>query len=102
MAEPVQGIRAVPDEHNARYFHVVVAGPTDVSRSCNLLYVAGGQLRVLLQQPRRPRFSLSMWYVVIHIVQLTQMGQRLEIKIASFDVGHCIVSFRVYADLIIN
>ena len=30
MAEPVQGISAVPDEGNARYFHVVVAGPKDV------------------------------------------------------------------------
>ncbi|CAI8017666.1 Ubiquitin-conjugating enzyme E2 N [Geodia barretti] len=29
MAEPVQGIRAVPDEQNSRYFHVVVAGPKD-------------------------------------------------------------------------
>ena len=29
MAEPVQGISAVPDEQNARYFHVVVAGPED-------------------------------------------------------------------------
>ncbi|XP_066990608.1 ubiquitin-conjugating enzyme E2 N [Macrobrachium rosenbergii] len=27
MAEPVPGISAVPDESNARYFHVVVAGP---------------------------------------------------------------------------
>ncbi|KRX55874.1 Ubiquitin-conjugating enzyme E2 N, partial [Trichinella sp. T9] len=27
MQEPVPGISAVPDEHNARYFHVVVAGP---------------------------------------------------------------------------
>lgn len=26
MAEPVPGISAVPDETNARYFHVVVAG----------------------------------------------------------------------------
>ena len=26
MAEPVPGISAVPDEQNARYFHVVVAG----------------------------------------------------------------------------
>lgn len=32
MAEPVHGIRAVPDESNSRYFHVVVGGPTDVSR----------------------------------------------------------------------
>ncbi|XP_043239215.1 ubiquitin-conjugating enzyme E2 N isoform X1 [Amphibalanus amphitrite] len=27
MAEPVPGISAVPDEQNARYFHVVVTGP---------------------------------------------------------------------------
>lgn len=27
MAEPVPGISAVPDEQNARYFHVVVSGP---------------------------------------------------------------------------
>ena len=32
MAEPVQGIKAIPDESNARYFHVVVSGPKDVSR----------------------------------------------------------------------
>ena len=30
MAEPVPGIQAIPDEHNARYFHVVVEGPRDV------------------------------------------------------------------------
>lgn len=29
MAEPVTGIQAVPDESNARYFKVVVAGPKD-------------------------------------------------------------------------
>ena len=28
MQEPVPGISAVPDEQNARYFHVVVAGKT--------------------------------------------------------------------------
>lgn len=27
MAEPVPGISAVPDEQNARYFHVIVTGP---------------------------------------------------------------------------
>jgi len=27
--EPVPGISAVPDERNARYFHVMVAGPKD-------------------------------------------------------------------------
>jgi len=31
MAEPVPGISAIPDESNARYFHVVVAGPEGVS-----------------------------------------------------------------------
>lgn len=30
MAEPVPGISAVPDESNARYFHVIVAGPEGV------------------------------------------------------------------------
>lgn len=27
MEDPVPGISAVPDEANARYFHVVIAGP---------------------------------------------------------------------------
>lgn len=27
LAEPVPGISAIPDEHNARYFHVAVLGP---------------------------------------------------------------------------
>lgn len=31
MSEPVPGISAIPDEKNARYFHVVIAGPEDVS-----------------------------------------------------------------------
>ena len=31
MQEPVPGITACPDEHNARYFHVSVHGPKDVS-----------------------------------------------------------------------
>lgn len=30
MAEPVPGIQAVPDEQNARYFHVIVNGPEEV------------------------------------------------------------------------
>lgn len=29
MQEPVPGINAIPDENNARYFHVIVTGPTD-------------------------------------------------------------------------
>ncbi|XP_072026875.1 ubiquitin-conjugating enzyme E2 N [Amphiura filiformis] len=29
MQEPVQGIKAMPDSDNARYFHVQVAGPKD-------------------------------------------------------------------------
>uniref|UniRef100_A0AAQ5Z855 UBC core domain-containing protein n=1 Tax=Amphiprion ocellaris TaxID=80972 RepID=A0AAQ5Z855_AMPOC len=29
MLEPVPGIKAEPDEGNARYFHVVIAGPQD-------------------------------------------------------------------------
>ncbi len=30
-SEPVPGIQAIPDEANARYFHVSVDGPEDVS-----------------------------------------------------------------------
>lgn len=33
MQEPVPGIQALPDEKNARYFHVNVSGPADVSCS---------------------------------------------------------------------
>ena len=29
MQEPVPGISAVPDEGNARYFHVLVTGPSE-------------------------------------------------------------------------
>jgi ubiquitin-conjugating enzyme E2 N len=29
MQEPVPGISAVPDEANARYFHVLVTGPSE-------------------------------------------------------------------------
>ena len=50
MAEPVQGIRAVPDDNNARYFHVVVAGPGDVSQ-INYYY--------------RPFFVVDTFYVLV-------------------------------------
>lgn len=29
LQEPVPGISAIPDEQNARYFHVIVTGPAD-------------------------------------------------------------------------
>lgn len=29
LQEPVPGISAIPDESNARYFHVIVTGPQD-------------------------------------------------------------------------
>uniref|UniRef100_A0A0N4ZEI5 UBIQUITIN_CONJUGAT_2 domain-containing protein n=1 Tax=Parastrongyloides trichosuri TaxID=131310 RepID=A0A0N4ZEI5_PARTI len=29
LSEPVQGITAIPDENNARYFHVTIDGPED-------------------------------------------------------------------------
>jgi len=29
ISEPVPGITALPDDHNARYFHVTIAGPKD-------------------------------------------------------------------------
>ena len=39
MAEPVPGISAVPDEQNARYFHVVVAGRTETKSSITHLMI---------------------------------------------------------------
>jgi ubiquitin-conjugating enzyme E2 N len=30
MQEPVPGISATPDEENARFFHVLVSGPSEV------------------------------------------------------------------------
>jgi len=36
-AEPVPGIEATPDESNARYFHVIVVGPKDVSHLITFL-----------------------------------------------------------------
>lgn len=30
IQEPVPGISATPDESNARYFHVLVSGPSEV------------------------------------------------------------------------
>ena len=39
MSEPVPGIQAVPDQQNARLFHVLVSGPKDVSsRTCILTW----------------------------------------------------------------
>lgn len=39
MTEPVPGIKASPDEQNARYFHVVVAGPKDVRHIQFVAYI---------------------------------------------------------------
>jgi hypothetical protein len=39
MQEPVPGISAVPDENNARYFHVVVAGKADYSTKQELVHL---------------------------------------------------------------
>ena len=35
MAEPVTGIKAIPNEGNARYFHVTVDGPEGVRIAIN-------------------------------------------------------------------
>ena len=36
VADPVPGIHAMPDENNARHFHVVVAGPVKVNLLCTI------------------------------------------------------------------
>ncbi|XP_008694186.2 ubiquitin-conjugating enzyme E2 N-like [Ursus americanus] len=38
LAEAVPGIKAEPDENNARYFHVAVAGPQDFPLTERLLF----------------------------------------------------------------
>lgn len=48
MAEPVPGIQAVPDEQNARYFHVVVEGPRDVGGSNDWLLAVSTMCGCLL------------------------------------------------------
>ena len=40
MQEPVPGISATPDESNARYFHVLVSGPSEVRlKLLNIIWV---------------------------------------------------------------
>ena len=39
MQEPVPGISAVPDEQNARYFHVVVAGKLFIELLAKSVYL---------------------------------------------------------------
>jgi hypothetical protein len=49
MQEPVPGISAVPDDNNARYFHVIVAGPEGSPfevRSATFIYFTSSDLRV--------------------------------------------------------
>ena len=41
MQEPVPGINAVPDEQNARYFHVVVAGELTLSELFIISWMKG-------------------------------------------------------------
>jgi hypothetical protein len=39
MQDPVPGISAIPDEQNARYFHVIIAGPEGVCSLLSILFV---------------------------------------------------------------
>lgn len=49
MQEPVPGIQAIPDEQNARYFHVVVAGPEGVSNGfIQVLFFLYFQLEIII------------------------------------------------------
>jgi hypothetical protein len=57
MQEPVPGISAVPDDNNARYFHVIVAGPEGSPFevcAAQSLYI----LRVLA--PKKPVLRIRM------------------------------------------
>uniref|UniRef100_A0A8C9FM47 UBC core domain-containing protein n=1 Tax=Pavo cristatus TaxID=9049 RepID=A0A8C9FM47_PAVCR len=50
LAEPVPGIKAEPDESNARYFHVVIAGPQDSP-------FEGGTFKLELFLPKEVEFT---------------------------------------------
>lgn len=59
MEDPVPGISAVPDESNARYFHVVIGGPNESP-------FAGGNFKLELflpeeypMAPPKVRYELS-------------------------------------------
>ena len=52
MQEPVPGISAVPDDQNARYFHVVVAGKLHLSFEVSAIYMIG------LKKRKFPQFHI--------------------------------------------
>ena len=59
MQEPVPGISAVPDEQNARYFHVVVAGKFNQALNQRQVF----EIRLCLQDRKvhLSRAACSSW-----------------------------------------
>lgn len=73
LAEPVQGIEAAPDQDNARYFHVAVHGPQDVS--CNVIFVACLCMLTLANAHTHTHLHRTSPFVVSHT-----KGESLRIK----------------------
>ncbi|KAK2109721.1 ubiquitin-conjugating enzyme E2 N [Saguinus oedipus] len=60
LAEPVPGIKAEPDESNARYFHVVIAGPQDSP-------FEGGTFKLELFLPEEYPMAAPKWSPALQI-----------------------------------
>lgn len=56
LAEPVPGVKAKPDESNARYFHVVIASPQDSP-------FEGGVFKLELFLPEYPMAALKVHFM---------------------------------------
>ena len=68
MQEPVPGISAVPDESNARYFHVVVAG-SNITCIKNWLHILTAYSEL---------FKGSVYYNGVDIVHMHYLLAKLE------------------------
>ena len=74
MQEPVPGISAIPDDDNARYFHVVVAGPEGSP-------FEGGVFKLELFLPEDyPMSAPKVSVFQILIVLVRQFDQRVILK----------------------
>jgi ubiquitin-conjugating enzyme E2 N len=63
MLEPVPGISAVPDEANARYFHVLVTGPSESPYE-------GGCFQLELFLPEEYPMAPVCWIISFFFLQI--------------------------------
>uniref|UniRef100_A0A8V0YER1 Ubiquitin conjugating enzyme E2 N n=1 Tax=Gallus gallus TaxID=9031 RepID=A0A8V0YER1_CHICK len=86
LAEPVPGIKAEPDESNARYFHVVIAGPQDSP-------FEGGTFKLELFLPEEYPMAAPKVRFMTKIYHPNKLGDSLKrdlfirISYSSFNLG---------------